>query len=473
MSNESSADIEERGSLIRGVPLRSITSRWTLFRGSEGSDETYALSKPVEELDMFLSHSWSGSPFWKHLTLISILYVKTGYIAMLATVIPLSVGIYFLPAHQRIAALVVQILGAIAFVLGICFGHLVPSRSNKRMVFLDKCCIPQNDSAARRQGIYNMDAFLRRSKQLFILWTPDYFSRLWCVYELASYLRTHNEKTTRFRSVPCFRFFIYATLCEFAILLMVRVLGEDWSFEDLPYIVVALDIFLEVMASIALCFVILYFFVPAKSILAAQLSSLTVASAECSWTGDKRMLRSIIEGWYGSDQEFERSIRTTFSQSWSRQHILVVEALGLVASPYVNVLFPHLAGVLSLYSVYHADPNVLPVYVYVRDILIVLILLACRTPLVLGLCFQVADFMRDRRLIALIVTAFCCIYHFVLYVFTRGIMFSLGDPGRSTFGVPEPYRWSSVVIAFIALALTYTVNFGCSRVFECFRQSLR
>ncbi|KAF4696490.1 hypothetical protein FOZ60_000180 [Perkinsus olseni] len=95
MSLGAPADIEERGSLIRGIPLRSITSRWTLFRGSEGSDETYALSKPVEELDMFLSHSWSGSPLWKHLTLISILYVKTGYIAMLATVIPLSVGSIF------------------------------------------------------------------------------------------------------------------------------------------------------------------------------------------------------------------------------------------------------------------------------------------------------------------------------------------------------------------------------------------
>ncbi|KAF4654950.1 hypothetical protein FOZ61_007869, partial [Perkinsus olseni] len=163
---------------VRGVSVRDISRRWTLFRGSEGSDGTYALSKPVEELDMFLSHSWSGSPSWKHLTLISILYVKTGYIAMLAAVIPLSVGIYFLSAHQRIASLVVQILGAIAFVLGICFGHLVPSRSNKRMVFLDKCCIPQNDSAARRQGIYNMDTFLCRSKQLLILWTPDYFSRL-------------------------------------------------------------------------------------------------------------------------------------------------------------------------------------------------------------------------------------------------------------------------------------------------------
>ncbi|KAF4696489.1 hypothetical protein FOZ60_000179 [Perkinsus olseni] len=472
MSNETSADIEERGSLIRGIPLRSITSRWTLFRGSEGSDETYDLSKPVEELDMFLSHSWSGSPFWKHLTLISILYVKTGYIAMLATVIPLSVGIYFLPAHQRIAALVVQILGAIAFVLGICFGHLVPSRSNKRMVFLDKCCIPQNDSAARRQGIYNMDTFLRRSKQLLILWTPDYFSRLWCVFELASYLRTHDEKTARFRSVPHFRFYIFVTLCEFAILGAVGVLGEVLPSAASVWFTFTGELLLEVLASIALCFVILYFFVPAKSILAAQLSSLTVASAECSWTGDKRMLSSIIEGWYGSDQEFERSVRTTFSQSWSRQHILVVEALGLVASPYVNILFPQLAGVLSLYSVYHADPNVLPVYVYVRDILIVLILLACRTPLVLGLCFQVADFVRDRRLIALVVTAFCCIYHLVLYIFTRGIMFSLGDPGRSTFGVPEPCRWSSLVIAIIAVSLTYSVNFGCSRVFGCFRQFL-
>lgn len=60
------------------------------------------------------------------------------------------------------------------------------------LVFLDKLCISQTDPAKKEQGILGLGGFLRVSQRLVVLWSPRYFSRLWCTYELVTYLRLNN-----------------------------------------------------------------------------------------------------------------------------------------------------------------------------------------------------------------------------------------------------------------------------------------
>ena len=45
------------------------------------------------------------------------------------------------------------------------------------------------------EGISNLHVFLQRSKRLVILWSPDYFTRLWCTWEVAVYVKQSYYST--------------------------------------------------------------------------------------------------------------------------------------------------------------------------------------------------------------------------------------------------------------------------------------
>eukprot|EP00929_Paragymnodinium_shiwhaense_P039523 TRINITY_DN20742_c0_g2_i3.p1 TRINITY_DN20742_c0_g2~~TRINITY_DN20742_c0_g2_i3.p1 ORF type:complete len:307 (+),score=9.49 TRINITY_DN20742_c0_g2_i3:237-1157(+) len=58
-----------------------------------------------------------------------------------------------------------------------------------RLVFLDKLCIDQVDPKNKAEGI-------------LILWTPDYFTRLWCTFEVVSWSFMGRDFHTSMKLVP-------------------------------------------------------------------------------------------------------------------------------------------------------------------------------------------------------------------------------------------------------------------------------
>lgn len=74
-------------------------------------------------------------------------------------------------------------------------GSSKKEKQMQQICFLDVACIHQTDHELMERGVYGLGAFLKRSKELRILWSPPYLTRLWCIFELAAF-RTANPNGT-------------------------------------------------------------------------------------------------------------------------------------------------------------------------------------------------------------------------------------------------------------------------------------
>ena len=52
-----------------------------------------------------------------------------------------------------------------------------------------QACISQDDEAMKRNGTLSLGWFLRNSTNMVVLWDESYFTRLWCVFEMAAFLK--------------------------------------------------------------------------------------------------------------------------------------------------------------------------------------------------------------------------------------------------------------------------------------------
>ena len=210
--------------ILRAVISPRVVSQagQVLRSGSGGSEAPFNLSEPVEEIDIFLSHSWRDSGLLKYLALC--LHFNVG-MAMAAALLS-GLATYFLlldgkitllpftpfmnvfndfneamaaagfhptydkkvwpwmdPTYKPIYAPSCQLVATSVFVIVLLLGHHLRAPVT---MFLDKVCIHQSDPAKKAAGIQAIDQFLVRSKKMLICYNDDYFERLWCCFELAA-----------------------------------------------------------------------------------------------------------------------------------------------------------------------------------------------------------------------------------------------------------------------------------------------
>lgn len=195
--------------LLRGVSLPECLSGFGKHWRTPGagmskvSYSDYNLSRPMEYFDDFLSHDWGTSRWLKVASMLIIYNSRAALVAMLLTAIVLVPTWWshvpgcksdYLVLHQRF--LVVGICHGV-HLLFLCFWQRFRSLLfTPPSVFLDKLCIAQSPELAdvKAKGILGLAAFMKHSKRLVVLWSPRYFQRLWCSYEIATFLADRRPK---------------------------------------------------------------------------------------------------------------------------------------------------------------------------------------------------------------------------------------------------------------------------------------
>ncbi|KAF4754655.1 hypothetical protein FOZ63_021053, partial [Perkinsus olseni] len=158
--------------------------------------------------------------------------------------------------------------------------------------------------------IWGLSSFLGKSNELLILWSCDYFKRLWCVFEVASFLQQHGlQRSIRLVSIRQTKFAFIISLAEVVAIVALSVLdivGADAAVKT-PYYACMLGCSL-----LLTCFLgvfVVYEYLPHRLALHRQASKFTVEGGECLLEEDKLVIRDLIKNWYGSLEAFEEYVR--------------------------------------------------------------------------------------------------------------------------------------------------------------------
>ena len=246
---ERTALVNNDPKLLRGVCFSTLTSGLghlhrpnnTISQPSamDLPEDTFQYSREVTELDSFLSHSWRDSSTLKWITLLWINNFWTAIVGANVVAVLSTIATMLCPNFKSLREIPGFVEGngvsmGWAFVLwGVSFLLLLLLGSHlwctDKLLLLDKVCIHQTDSGLKSAGIRSLGAFLKSSKELLVLWGEDYFERLWCCYELATYMLIHGTKTVRIIPVELALLGVSIPLCQLMIYLSFYVgVMLDW-----------------------------------------------------------------------------------------------------------------------------------------------------------------------------------------------------------------------------------------------------
>ncbi|CAE7433001.1 unnamed protein product [Symbiodinium sp. CCMP2592] len=311
--------------VARGMSLRkSLEGFGRLWRynpatwADEDRMSLYNMSTKVTHFQTFVSHTWRSPGRWKvlslslqcgwHYGLASWLFAATLCTTLcLADVLPMP-----LTYRANIMGFVdvcpmglwIMTCSCLAMGLGLMSTPLWPDRCGRSTdtCFIDVASIHQVDKTLMERGVFGIAGFLSISSEMRILWSSPYFSRLWCVFELAAYKKVNPDGRITFRPLFIEQAVLAMMLCSY-LFSFLCLFTRDVFYDN----VIVLLLIFAVAWPVAIYVLRMNF--RQKHQLLYQLDNFDLDTVKCSQQFDRDFILAAIEKWYGSKQAFVDFVR--------------------------------------------------------------------------------------------------------------------------------------------------------------------
>ena len=200
-------------------------------------------------------------------------------------------------------------------------------------LWFDKACVHQTEPCLNQAGIALFPYYLQNAKELWILFTPEYLTRVWCIYELATWLKTKPKspvfivpllRSARlYRSVLRWWPWVALVLVSnfgisvFGVALVHQRPSADIRSafnvaEDIRQVMWAV-VFIVIIV-IAATFVAAYFLIvwplrKERLLIAEQLEKFDVADCSAFYEKDKDYVLGLVAKWFGEAGDAESDQR--------------------------------------------------------------------------------------------------------------------------------------------------------------------
>ena len=330
--------------MIRAVRVYQMVACLGQAFWAPQTQDFYHLSQATQHLNVFLSHSWQVKS-WKKIMLLMVLNnlppaCAIGTLGSLLMMIPCIFLELQFPCCCSCAGL---ILWLVTFVIW---------RSNST-VFVDRMCINQFDERMKTEGILNIGAVLKASKCLLVVWEASYVERLWCMFEIAAFLKAHpeavSEKPEMVQVKPLMMGF---QVCLAGVsMLGIGTFVVVHPFADIFWLLVFLWIAMEALY-LAHAFRGYFRSLDATNQQLQQFQLQTCHCWCCSVNHvdpangqpiqlcDREIVRQCIMHWYGSEEEFDHAVQSVVAIALKQQMGSDTFDYSLMLGATVPILWP-------------------------------------------------------------------------------------------------------------------------------------
>jgi len=308
-------------------------------------------SRQMESFDLFLSHTWRTRGLWKFLALT----LQCGWQRLLlswflALILAETLAFFdILPFHMNFTAVFEGDSYVFPFgAWGLFLANLAPvvtaivAPGGAKDCFLDIVSINQVDEDLMERGIYGLGGCLAVSKELRILWSKPYLSRLWCVFEIAAYrfINPNGQITL----APLFFETGVAMLWLGQYIIMIIYIQLLMVSPTLPRFMAPAAI-----APFVVMVHILRRNLSAKQELFASLDNFDVDKADCAKEFDREFVLQAIERWYGSREAFTDYVRGPLRKELlaKANSGLPLQYIFVIVSPTLSLCIDILLGIIK------------------------------------------------------------------------------------------------------------------------------